>query len=249
MISEKQFSAGFAGFWAGMMPLLTPQLIAEFNLTGSVLTTGRRDWVRPLVSPPSGTGNDLVAELAFGLFAESIKEAVPVSVLVTRKAQYKKIVTSAVRRIGELRRRSGRVTAAVEDGTDEAVILAKRLVQYFRTAHTDGQIVVQPRFRGCGMLDSCYGDVLAGKCIYELKTVDRNLRSVDLRQAIIYCALNYSSQQFAIEQITILNPRRGIEYNFCVGDLIDRISGKTPAEFFHQMIDFVCGFEAMHQPS
>ena len=34
MISEKDFSNGFSSFWTECLPLLTPQVIARFNLNG-----------------------------------------------------------------------------------------------------------------------------------------------------------------------------------------------------------------------
>ena len=38
------------------------------------------------------------------------------------------------------------------------------------------------------------------------KTVERAIRSSDIRQLITYAALNYASQQYAIDKIGIFNP-------------------------------------------
>jgi hypothetical protein len=96
------------------------------------------------------------------------------------------------------------------------------------------------------LLDSCYGDVLAQNTLYEVKIVDRKLRSTDIRQLLIYCALNYNSRQFDIQAVSILNPRRGVEYIFKLERLTERIANRTPADLFHEITDFLFNFESMH---
>lgn len=76
--------------------------------------------------------------------------------------------------------------------------------------------------------------------------VDRNLRSTDLRQVLIYCALNYYSQQYDIQAVSIVNPRRGVEYAFRLDKLTERIANKTPPELFHMMTEFLLNFESTH---
>ena len=133
-------------------------------------------------------------------------------------------------------------------GTAEAIDLAMRLQTYFEDYPIE-TIVIQPRFKGCGILDSCYGDILARKSLCEVKMVDRNLRSADMRQVLAYCALNYRSSQYEIDSVTILNPRRGLEFSFVVEELAERASGKNASELFHHITTFLSDFEAVHQPS
>jgi len=121
--------------------------------------------------------------------------------------------------------------------------------EFFAKEIQSGKIIIQPPFKGCGILNSCFGDVLASKCLCELKTVDRNLRSTDIRQVLIYSALNYKSKQYDIETVTILNPRRAVKFSFKVEALVARISRKTSTEVFHQITDFLSDFELMHQAS
>ena len=131
--------------------------------------------------------------------------------------------------------------------SDEAIELATRLEEFFQEQSSRQAIVIQPPFRGCGILDSCYGDLLQGDHLFELKMVDRNLRSIDLRQVVVYCALDHYGQQYRIKTTSILNPRRGIEYRFELEDLVAQISNKTPAELFHQIVDFLYNFESVHR--
>ena len=111
---------------------------------------------------------------------------------------------------------------------------------------TDG---ASSRFKGCGILDSCYGDLFVGSCLYEVKCVERNLRSIDIRQVLTYCALNYQSQQITIDEVSIVNPRRGIAFRYGVEALAQQVSGKNSAELFHQIGDFLMNFETIQRPS
>jgi hypothetical protein len=249
MISEKEFAVGFAGFWSECLPFLTPQVVAEFNVIGTALTEGRREWVKPLAGSGDNSNNDVVAETAFGLFAASLKEGKDVLTLARDMAMIKAIGDSAIERILGLRGYWMAKRRQIDSPTDEAIELAKRLEDYFSAQPSEQLIVVQPQFKGCGILNSCYGDLHAAKCLYELKMVERNLRSADLRQVLIYCALNYRSQQYNIESVVVLNPRRGIEFRFAVEELAARAARKTSGELFHEITEFLCNFETAHQAS
>jgi len=249
MISEKEFAGGFTAFWAECLPLLNPQVLAEFNLMGTPLAEGRRGLVKPLASAGDSSNNDVIAETAFGLFAASVKVGKDVLTLAQDQALIKGIGDSAIERILGLRGYWMTKRHIINTPTDQAVELAKRLEDFFAARPDERPITIQPRFKGCGVLDSCYGDILAARKLYESKMVARNMRSADLRQLLIYCVLNYCSQQYKIENFAVLNVRRAIVYEFSVDYLARRVSGRTAPELFHQIADFLCNFETMHQTS
>lgn len=248
MISEKQFASDFSGFWAETLPFLTPQAIAELNLSGTRMGDGRREWMKPLAGSSDNTNNDVIAETAFDLFAESLKAETPISKLLEDTALIQRIEENAKSRIFGLRRESALRTHNSQPRTVESIDLATRLEKYFE-GYSPKSIMIQPRFKGCGILDSCYGDILAKKSLCEVKMVDRNLRSADVRQVLAYCALNYRSSQYEIESVTILNPRRGLDFSFAVEELAERASGKNASELFHHITAFLSDFESIHQPS
>jgi hypothetical protein len=88
-----------------------------------------------------------------------------------------------------------------------------------------------------------------GTTLYEVKCVERNLRSIDIRQVLTYCALNYQSRQFEIDEVCVVNPRRGIVFRFGVEALAEQASGKNSADLFHQIGDFLMNFETIQRPS
>jgi hypothetical protein len=76
--------------------------------------------------------------------------------------------------------------------------------------------------------------------------VDRNLRSADLRQLLIYSALNYRSHQYTIDRVAVLNVRRATVYEFQVDSLARRAARKSAPEVFHQIADLLSNFETLH---
>jgi hypothetical protein len=78
------------------------------------------------------------------------------------------------------------------------------------TADATGEVVPEPVFPGCGFIDTCRGDVLVCKTLFEVKAGDRLFRSIDVRQLVTYAALNLVSRQHKIHKVGLFNPRVGI---------------------------------------
>jgi len=247
MISEKQFSEQFGGFWNQCLPFLTPQVIARMNVNGTPMPDSRGFVAKPLDATEDSANNDLVADTGFGIFAAAIKLGKSVH-SIRNEAFLKQVTQSAFERIKRLRSSEGKTSMRHLSGTEDSMGIAVRLEDFFETERP-GKLLIQPHFKGCGILDSCYGDLFMGTTLYEVKCVERNLRSIDIRQVLTYCALNYQSRQFEIDEVCIVNPRRGISFRFSVEGLAQRVSGKNSAELFHGIGDFLMNFESIQRPS
>lgn len=248
MISEKEFAGGFPGFWAEALPFLTPQVVGDLNRAGRPLAGATGAKLKPLKREGDASESDFVAETAFELFATVVASGRDVLSLAADRKLLGEIASNSISRLLGLRtywKEIGRKFPKTPD--EEAVVLATRMEDFFSEGISSGRVTVQPVFKGCGILDSCFGDVLCPGTLYEIKTVDRNLRSSDLRQALTYCALNYRSKQYQIETVSILNPRRAVEHRFKVEALAARIARRTSAELFHQITEFLANFELMQQ--
>jgi hypothetical protein len=252
MISEKELASGFSAFWADCLPFLTPQTIAEFNLLGEPLVADAGGVVKPLPSLHKAS-NDITAEAAFGLFLASVDSGVDVLSIAADQQLIAYVTTAALGRVKRTRESLDRYWSerrrSLTTVNDELVELAKRLDEYFAFHKRQKSLIVQPRFKGCGILRSCYGDILASPTLYELKMVDRNLRGIDLRQVLIYAALNHESEQYNITNISVLNPRRGLEYTFALEELADRAARQTSSELCHKINNFLQDFESIHHAS
>lgn len=247
MISEKQFSEQFSGFWGQCLPFLTPQVIAQMNVNGMPMPDSRGFVAKPLDATEDSANNDLVADTGFGIYTAAIQAGKSVY-SIRNTALLKQIAESAFERIKRLRGSEGKAKMKHLRGMDDSMMIAVRLQDFFETEGA-GALVIQPHFKGCGILDSCYGDLFLDGTLYEVKCVERNLRSIDIRQVLTYCALNYQSRQFEIDEVCILNPRRGISFRFGVESLAQKASGKNSSELFHQIGDFLMNFETIQRPS
>jgi hypothetical protein len=247
MISEKQFANGFGGFWSECLPFLGPQLISEMNQARGVLISSDSRIVKPFNTGGDNSQNDFLAETAFELFANAVKTGKDVLTLAEDQRLLTDVANNSFSRLLGLKGYWRSIKQKFpKTAAEESIALAVRMEDFFANRPKERPIVMQPRFRGCGILDSCHGDVLAGSCLYESKMVDRNLRSADLRQLLIYCALNFQLHQFPIERVAVLNVRRGSVHEFTIDSLARRAARKGAPEVFHQIEDFLSNFETLH---
>ena len=234
MISERQFSEQLSGFWNQCLPLLTPQAVTEMNIHGNPMPDSRGFVAKPLEPKEDSANNDLVADTGFGIFTAAIQAGKSVY-SIRNTALLKQVSESAVERINRLRRTEGRGQVKHLRGMDDSMGLAVRLEDFFE-GEGAGELVIQPRFKGCGILDSCYGDLLMGNTLYEVKCIERNLRSIDIRQILAYCALNYQSKQFDITDVCIVNRGEGFRSDSMSSRWLNRHLEKTQPSYFIRLV-------------
>ena len=126
-----------------------------------------------------------------------------------------------------------------DDEVKESIALAKRLADFFRKMSPVSNTVLSPAFSGCGFIDNCVGDVLAGNTLYEVKSGDRPFRLIDVRQIVIYLALNSMDRKRHIESVGFVNPRLGTYYATTASELVLGISGKDLVDLMSEINDFV----------
>ena len=97
-------------------------------------------------------------------------------------------------------------------------------------------IILRPTFKGCGFVDASEGDVISGKTVFEVKTVERPFRSNDIRQVVTYAALNFASKQFEIANIGLYNPRRGLYCDLELDYVCSEISGRPAQELLSLIV-------------
>jgi hypothetical protein len=122
---------------------------------------------------------------------------------------------------------------------NEALELGRRLNKCFELLEPARKLQLAPKFAGCGILDTCVGDVLAEPTLYEIKAGARDFRLIDVRQVITYCALNFASRRYKIERVVLVNPRRGIYAALDIHNDLERASGASASEVFGQILDFL----------
>jgi hypothetical protein len=229
VISGTTFCKLYSSLWRELAPT-TDLFVRRINL-GQY----ERDFaeIKVLTAP---TRRGFINEVAFELFCQSIKgrkrwpsrDPSPDEVSSAVSA----VQSSALRRdIG----REGEVSN--QPSADELLDIAQqhnRLMQIF-TFFYSGTILPEPVFPGCGIIDTCIGDLLVGSTLFEVKAGDRLFRSVDIRQLVTYAALNHLSHQYEILKVGLFNPRVGIRIEIDLDELCFEISGKKSVELLTEI--------------
>jgi hypothetical protein len=121
----------------------------------------------------------------------------------------------------------------------EIVDIARRLRHFFRKQHSGKALQLSLVFPGCGFVDDSEGDVLVEQTLYEIKAGDRSFRLADVRQVLVYLAMNQSANCYNINKVGFLNPRLGVCYSLDVEELVHRVAGKSSVELLSDIVYFV----------
>ena len=114
-------------------------------------------------------------------------------------------------------------------------LVSKRLINYFSNYE---QVIVKPSFAGLGRLDMCQGDVIADNILFEIKSGSSGVRSIDLRQLVLYLTLNFFLKQMNINKLGLYNPRKGLELILPHEEFSIHFCGLSTEELCHRI-----GFE------
>ena len=231
MISERKLCMQHTSFWRQTLPL-SEAFVRSANLA-------RERFERPLESSVDPDRRALVNETGFKLFAENVENGSVLRRNVSLES-VDALSSAASSHISHLRA-SGETTSPLLDPVEkaEAAGVAEALLFFFATSERGSRLKVSPRFPGCGVLRQCEGDVLAGRTLYEIKAGDRDFRSMEFRQLLVYCTLNHLARAQDIEYVAVLNPRLGIYFKTTAEDLVESMSGKRGVELYAEIIDFI----------
>jgi hypothetical protein len=134
----------------------------------------------------------------------------------------------------------------LQEAISEATTLATNLAVFFSHANRrtryrfrEQSIIAAPVFSGCGWIEECAGDLLGSKVLFEVKAGDRNFRSIDLRQVLTYCALNFASKQYDIRHVCLVNPRLAVFLGESLERLCQEVAGRTSAEVLGDIVQYV----------
>ncbi len=230
MIPLKTFVEGFTSFWRAQVPR-SEEFVRRMNLSYERISP-------PIAANGPSERRSVVNEMSTRMFQALVKRQIDRSLpdhsYLTRLEQQCK------EKISRLAGGRGQVAHNLSEGEQsEAHTLALVLYDYFLADLRRRDCVLDPPLKGCGLIDACEADVFARHTLYEIKAGDRGFRSIELRQLLVYCALNYASGQYAIEKVGVVNPRQGIEFNYPIDDLAIEVAGKTSAQLFQVVIGYL----------
>lgn len=230
MISETAFSQSFSSTWR----LLAPATDLFVRKVNSML---REREFAPLNSTVLPERRGFINEAAFQFFRirrEWFNWTRPRNELMSMAAEAAKATICRIERIDP---------ADIPDPSraeeDDIFDIAERLQMFFSRVSGGQSLQVQPKFPGCGIIDTCFGDVRFGDTLYEVKAGDRTFRSMDLRQLLIYAALCKSAQMSPLRRVGLLNPRTGVTFSIGLDHLCLEVSGTQSEELLTEIVRVV----------
>lgn len=235
MISERRFAASFGSFWAVSTPFME-NFVRALNIGGSE----RFEPPFPF-RPASASTRAMISDLAHRVFRHARANGIEPRLLAGAPELSAMAQETRVYVAGLEGSPATNLPLLVGAEISEAILLASRLEAFFGKKAAGLELVIDPQFRGCGFLDGCVGDVLAGDCLYEIKAVDRAARAREVRQLLIYAALNDVSKEHQIRSVALVNPRRGTFALFEINAFTREVSKKSAYELFGEIVDFISG--------
>lgn len=101
-------------------------------------------------------------------------------------------------------------------------------------------LIIAPQFKGCGLLFEATGGLYYHETLVELKAGVRNFSILDIRQLIIYGALNsLDADGYNIKNYHIYNPRLGLEWKENVNEVSRNLAGCSICELYSEVINFI----------
>jgi len=234
MLSERQLARGFTDHWRNWTPRLDAEFLAELKPRG-VWEHHTTRWFEPIESQAPLQHYDVVAEIAFGVYCESILK--DLDLVVDNKNAVQILTEDALSRLAQLRGGNGFPLSDVSSSHfKDAFELARRLkrqMESFEGIHEPHLCL-----EGAGVLSPCHPDIITHDAIIEVKMSKTSFRSTDVRQLVLYAAMAYWSEQ-SRQELALLNPRLGLSWRFEINELIERIADTTPDHLFHKMKYFL----------
>jgi hypothetical protein len=112
-------------------------------------------------------------------------------------------------------------------------------LMYIRYVANNTISIIDPKFDGCGFINESFGDLISDNKLIEIKSGERRFNLTDLRQVLVYLALNhYSKQPFRISKIELFNPRMGIAFTEDVESFCLNVSALNSQELFYEIQKF-----------
>lgn len=201
MIDASYFAASYTAFWSEYTPACE-HFVRNMNIYGTKRYAGE------IASYEKIKRAQFIAEFAFSMFSERVK------LQFDGKKQMSSAYRDTVARMAAFSEGHG-LHRRLTNAEDYELFEIYDRIQSFFKYKLEG-VTVRPTFKGCGFIDESEGDIIHSNTLFEVKTVDRNFRSSDIRQLVTYSALEFIAGNNRFNKIGLINPRRGV---YCLYDL------------------------------
>lgn len=230
MISERKFAKRYISFWNRTCPL-SRSFVRKANLMSKRYSV-------PLISDIKSDRRSLVSETAYRLFLSLLEPDIMERKKTTRREDERLFAAALEGTIQFLKPfyAQNEITASEKN---EVLSLCDRLLDFFIGFFEETSYVANPTFPGCGIIGTCYADLMVENTIFEIKTTNDNFIAPDFRQVIVYLALNHISNLYEFEKVFLVNPLRGVYFDIDVEDMVVSISGDNPLILYYEIERYV----------
>lgn len=222
MISERDFSFHFSSFWRSSLPNLEA-VVRSINLSYH-----RIDDDVTHKSDPSE--RDIVSESGYQLFCfalnDGISSAEDYLFAAVRRAE---LFIYGANSISDIE-----LNSFVDRNSKEIIDLANRIVRFCHSRSADSIFSAPVPISGHSLIVDCNADLMVENDLVEIKYVDRNFRSVDLRQCLVYTSLNYLKTGNSFDKLVLFNPLRGIYSELTYEEVIRGAGGVSLVDFVYE---------------
>jgi hypothetical protein len=246
VISERTLSRSFSGFWAELLPLLTPSFVHMFNKMFQADLVDSQGFAPGEVEKASDLSDSaLVAEVTFYLAKLATQRETSVALAWADDALMSNAVRLASAMVSSYEGGGSGLAVELTDGERAEILNLAQNYDIFFRMRAEGQVpIFNPRIPGTGFIASCEADLAIGSTLYEVKTVMRKIASKDIRQIVLYLALQAATGERRWTTAGFFNPRKALVHEFDVDDLIGRMSGgRSAMEVFQDVAFFASARE------
>lgn len=225
-----QLARGFTSFWNDVVPFCDV-LVADVNKYFAV------DFDTVIESSTERNRTALVNEVGFELYRTALDRKTDVASVVRDRLRLKQAIDSVRDTLSRFAKEMPPPCNTNE--LHEAVEIGRRLEDFFTRRQKRAKPKLRVPMPGCGWLEACELDAWLNGTLFEIKAGDRGFLGTDIRQVLVYCALSSESRTLEIENVCLVNPRRGMYYGITVEELCIRIAGARRFEVTNAIINLV----------
>lgn len=239
MINEKRFAETYNSFWNTILPLSANAIRSLKTISHNISNELDKYEYLP-------RRRAIINHFAFNLYKYSIKNNIFVLSIKDSPKLVERLVNLTQ---NQLKSFISKDLPDLKYLRDVEILEAFEMANYMETFFKNHykwqsrKIVANPKFPGCGFIKNCYGDILINKDLYEIKATKKFFETKDIRQLLTYCALNFNSKKYIIENVGVYNPKMGSYFKININDLCLLFSGNNSIFVFSNIIDFVSSFD------
>ncbi|MBE2279200.1 MAG: hypothetical protein IAE91_02325 [Ignavibacteriaceae bacterium] len=184
-----------------------------------------------------GVKYDIVSEAAFNLAEIALRDGLKPSELFENNLVQMDILAEAESLIWK----SDNVKQSEININDiekkEILAISDNILEFIRKMGGE-KLKFKPKLKGYSFIPDVKADISIDDKLFEIKTVNRNFRTSDLKQLLIYLALDQVSKENNWQSGGLYNPRKGTYVEFDARKMVYNLSGgNSPNEVLESLLN------------